>query len=141
MTGRSRAREVVLQILYQDDLNPDADPKAIEDFMRQRLKTNAQLIEFARSLLSGVRRNRQELDAMLARCAANWSLERMAVTDRNVIRLGAYEMLYTTTPAPVVIDEAVELAKRFGAKQSAQFVNGVLDRFLHDWLPDRGESK
>jgi N utilization substance protein B len=141
MTGRSRAREVVLQILYQDDLNPDADPKAIEDFMRQRLKTNAQLMEFARSLLSGVRRNRQELDAMLARCAANWSLERMAVTDRNVIRLGAYEMLYTTTPAPVVIDEAVELAKRFGAKQSAQFVNGVLDRFLHDWLPDRGESK
>ena len=141
MTGRSRAREVVLQILYQDDLNPDADPKAIEDFMRQRLKNNSQLMDFARSLLSGVRRNRQELDSMLARCAANWSLERMAVTDRNVIRLGAYEMLYTNTPAPVVIDEAVELAKRFGAKQSAQFVNGVLDRFLHDWLPDRGESK
>jgi N utilization substance protein B len=65
----------------------------------------------------------------------------MAVTDRNVIRLGAYEILYTNTPGPVVIDEAVELAKRFGAKQSAQFVNGVLDRFLHDWLPDRGESK
>jgi N utilization substance protein B len=141
MTGRSRAREVVLQILYQDDLNPDADPKAIEEFLRRRLKNSPQLVEFARSLLSGVRRNRQELDSMLARCAANWSLERMAVTDRNVIRLGAYEMLYTNTPAPVVIDEAVELARRFGAKQSAQFVNGVLDRFLHDWLPDRGESK
>jgi transcription antitermination protein NusB len=141
MTGRSRAREVVLQILYQDDLNPDADPQAVEEFLRHRLKKSTQLMEFARSLLSGVRRNRQELDSMLSRCAANWSLERMAVTDRNVIRLGAYEMLYTDTPAPVVIDEAVELAKRFGAKQSAQFVNGVLDRFLHDWLPDRGESK
>jgi N utilization substance protein B len=141
MTGRSRAREVVLQILYQDDMNPDADPTAVEEFLRRRLKNNSQLVEFARSLLSGVRRNREELDAMLARCAANWSLERMAVTDRNVIRLGAYEILYTNTPGPVVIDEAVELAKRFGAKQSAQFVNGVLDRFLHDWLPDRGESK
>lgn len=141
MTGRSRAREVVLQVLYQDDLNPDADSAAVEDFLRRRLKDNAQLIDFARSLLSGVRRNRQELDTMLARCAANWSLERMAVTDRNVIRLGAYEILYTDTPGPVVIDEAVELAKRFGAKQSAQFVNGVLDRFLHDWLQDRPESK
>jgi N utilization substance protein B len=141
MTGRSRAREVVLQILYQDDLNPDADPTAVEEFLRKRLKNNEPLINFARSLLSGVRRNRQELDAMLARCAANWSLERMAVTDRNVIRLGAYEILYTDTPGPVVIDEAVELAKRFGAKQSAQFVNGVLDRFLHDWLPDRRDTK
>jgi N utilization substance protein B len=100
-----------------------------------------QLVEFAQTLLSGVRRNRQELDAMLVRCAANWSLERMAVTDRNVIRLGAYEILYTDTPGPVVIDEAVELAKRFGARQSAQFVNGVLDRFLHDWLQRRGETK
>jgi N utilization substance protein B len=141
MTGRSRAREVVLQILYQDDLNPDADPAAIEDFLRKRLKNNEPLVNFARSLLSGVRRNRQELDTMLARCAANWSLERMAVTDRNVIRLGAYEILYTDTPGPVVIDEAVELAKRFGARQSAQFVNGVLDRFLHDWLQGRRDSK
>lgn len=141
MTGRSRAREVVLQVLYQDDLNPDADLAAIEEFMRHRLKNNAQLVEFGQSLLSGVRRNREELDTMLARCAANWSLERMAVTDRNVIRLGAYEILYTDTPGPVVINEAVELAKRYGARQSAHFVNGVLDRFLHDWLQDRPESK
>src|SRR5690606_41761780 len=135
------AREGVLQILYQDDLNPYANAAAVEECMRHRLKNNAQLIEFAQSLLAGVRRNREELDNMLSRCAANWSLERMAVTDRNVIRLGAYEMLYTDTPGPVVINEAVELAKRYGARQSAQFVNGVLDRFLHDWLQDRPESK
>jgi transcription antitermination protein NusB len=141
MTGRSRAREVVLQVLYQDDLNPDANLAAVEEFVRERLKGNPQLIEFAQSLLSGVRRNRAELDEMLGRCAANWSLERMAVTDRNVIRLGAYEILYTQTPGPVVINEAVELAKRYGAKQSAQFVNGVLDRFLHDWLQDRPEDQ
>ncbi len=141
MTGRSRAREVVLQVLYQDDLNPDANAAAVDEFVRERLKNNPQLIEFAHSLLSGVRRNRAELDSMLVRCAANWSLERMAVTDRNVIRLGAYEILYTETPGPVVINEAVELAKRYGAKHSAQFVNGVLDRFLHDWLQDRREKQ
>jgi len=69
---------------------------------------------------------------MLSQRADNWSLERMAATDRNVLRLGAYEIQYAETPPRVAINEAVDLAKRFGAKQSAQFVNGVLDRFLHD---------
>ena len=90
----------------------------------------SELIEFARSLVAGVRRNRSELDPLLAKTADNWSLERMAATDRNVLRLGAYEILYTETPDRVAINEAVELAKRFGIAQSAQFVNGILDRFL-----------
>ena len=80
--------------------------------------------------MAGVRRNRAELDQLLARTADNWTLERMAATDRNVLRLGAYEILYSSTPGRVAINEAVELAKRFGAKQSAQFVNGILDKFL-----------
>ena len=63
--------------------------------------------------------------------AANWSLKRMAATDRNVLRLGAYELLHTDTP-PGAIDEAVELAKRFGSAQSSQFVNGILDKVMHD---------
>ncbi len=79
-----------------------------------------------------MQRNREELDQMLAQTADNWSLERMAVTDRNVLRLGLYEMLYTDAPQRVAINEAVELAKRFGTAQSAQFVNGILDRFLAD---------
>ena len=62
---------------------------------------------------------------------STWTLERMAVTDRNILRLGAYEMLYGGTPERVAINEAVELAKRYGAKQSPHFVNGVLDRFMH----------
>jgi N utilization substance protein B len=69
---------------------------------------------------------------MLAERADNWSLERMAVIDRNILRMGAYEILLTETPPRVVINEAVELAKRFGTKQSAKFVNGVLDRFLQE---------
>jgi N utilization substance protein B len=128
MTRRSRAREIVLQVLYQDDLNPEAEPQQSLTFLRRRLGGNAPLIDFAIGLLSGVRRNREELDTLLAEFAENWRLERMAATDRNVLRLGAYEILHTETPDRVAINEAVELAKRFGAKQSAQFVNGILDR-------------
>jgi N utilization substance protein B len=129
MTRRSRAREVALQILFQDDLNPAEVSGRSHDFLRSRLNS-AELEEFAQSLIDGVRRNRAELDQLLAQTAANWSLERMATTDRNVLRLGTYEILYTDTPGRVAINEAVELAKRFGSAQSAQFVNGILDRFL-----------
>lgn len=132
MLRRSRAREVVLQLLYQDDLNPDRDMLPDGAFIRQRLHDNQELVEFAQSLLNGVRRNRDELDAALSRHATNWSLARMAVTDRNVLRLGAFEIIFTETPGRVAINEAVELAKRFGAKQSPQFVNGILDGFLPD---------
>ena len=129
MTRRSRAREVALQVLFQDDLNPKHNPGVADEFLRARLQ-NEELIEFGRSLVAGVRRNQGELDALLSRTADNWSLGRMAATDRNVLRLGAYEILYTATPGRVAINEAVELAKRFGSAHSAQFVNGILDRFL-----------
>ena len=97
--------------------------------MRNRLHA-PELVEFANSLIAGVRRNRQELDHVLSQTADHWSLERMAATDRNVLRLGAFEILYSDTPDRVAINEAVELAKRFGTRQSAQFVNGILDRLL-----------
>jgi N utilization substance protein B len=131
MARRSRAREVVLQVLYQDDLNPQHDPSDDERFVAARLQ-GAELVEFANSLIAGVRRNRGELDHLLAQTADHWSLERMAATDRNVLRLGAFEILYADTPGRVAINEAVELAKRFGTRQSAQFVNGILDRLLAD---------
>jgi len=127
---RSRAREVVLQLLYQDDLNPQREVTPDVDFMTQRLHGNEELIEFAKTLLNGVRRNRGELDSTLEKHTANWTLVRMAATDRNVLRLGAFEILYTEAPGRVAINEAVELAKRFGAKQSSQFVNGILDGLL-----------
>lgn len=129
MARRSRAREVALQVLYQDDLNPKHNPADDEQFLRDRLRA-AELIEFGTSLVAGVRRNRQELDSVLTQTADHWSLERMAATDRNVLRLGAYEILHSDTPDRVAINEAVELAKRFGSRQSAQFVNGILDRLL-----------
>ena len=118
-----------MQVLFQDDLNPGGNPAQADQFLRARLKIE-ELVAFAQSLVAGVRRNRAELDQLLDRTADNWSISRMATTDRNVLRLGVYEILYSDTPARVAINEAVELAKRFGSGQSAQFVNGILDRFL-----------
>ncbi len=81
--------------------------------------------------MAGVRQHREEVDRVLEQIAANWSLKRMAATDRSVLRMAAYEILHSDTPGRVAIDEAVELAKRFGSAQSAQFVNGILDKVMH----------
>ncbi len=129
MASRSRAREVALQALFQEDLNPRDSRDQLAPFMQARLH-DEQLREFANTLVLGVLRNQTELDALLESKADNWSLSRMAATDRNVLRLGAYEIRYLDTPDRVVIDEAIELAKRFGSAQSSQFVNGILDKLL-----------
>jgi|YNPMSStandDraft_1061717.scaffolds.fasta_scaffold01234_2 N utilization substance protein B len=93
----------------------------------------------AERLVAGVRRHRAEIDAALARAAEHWTLPRMAATDRNVLRLGAYELLYESTPDPVVLDEAIELARRFGGAKSPGFVNGILDRLRREYA-SRGDS-
>ncbi len=129
MANRSRAREVALQALFQEDLNPRDSRDQVMPLLESRLKDH-ELREFAISLVLGVLRNREELDALIATKADNWSVSRMAATDRNVIRLGAYEIRYTDTPPRVAIDEAVELAKRFGSANSSQFVNGILDKLI-----------
>lgn len=132
MTTRRRAREIVVQVLYEDDLNPDQNQKVADQFLVARLLGNGPLVQFSRDLLTNVRRNRRKIDQSLSAIAANWSLRRMAAIDRNILRLAAYEILMTSTPGPVVINEAIEIAKRYGDKNSGQFVNGVLDRLLRD---------
>jgi N utilization substance protein B len=131
MYRRSRAREIAFQVLYQDDLNSRGNPAEGDRFIERRLRGD-DLIAFAKELVAGVRRHREATDALLEQFAANWSVRRMAATDRNVLRLGAYELLHTDTPPKVAIDEAVELAKRFGSAQSSQFVNGILDRMMQE---------
>jgi transcription antitermination protein NusB len=131
MSRRSRAREVAFQVLYQDDLNPRNNPAVGDQLIERRLRAD-DLAAFARELVAGVRRTRAEVDTLLEQIAANWSLKRMAATDRNVLRLGAYELLHCDTPPRAAIDEAVELARRFGSAQSAQFVNGILDKVMHN---------
>jgi N utilization substance protein B len=137
MSRRSRAREIVLQVLYQDDLNTDQPEDIRLRFMNARLNQNRSLVEFAEDLLAGVRQNRDVVDQQLEEIARNWKLSRMAATDRNVLRLGAYEILFTETPDRVVINEAIELAKRYGTNNSSQFVNGVLDRLMNNRPPTK----
>lgn len=129
MSRRSKAREVAVQMLYQLDINPDVPMDIVLEQVRERLEDEP-LARFAWQLVSGVVRDKVRLDDAIEALAANWTLKRMAPTDRNVLRLGAFELLETETPPRVVIDEAVELAKRFGAAQSPQFVNGILDRLI-----------
>lgn len=117
-----------MQVLYADDLNPQRNQAEADEFLRRRLHGDAAIVPFARDLVAGVRRNRDAIDDALKRQAANWSLARMAAIDRNILRLGAYELLHTSTPPAVVINEAVEIAKRYGGRNSAPFVNGILDR-------------
>lgn len=129
MARRSKAREVALQMLYQVDLNPDVDAQTVNSMLRDRL-ADEDLQQFAWVLFSGVREYRAMLDEKIESVAENWKLFRMAATDRNCLRLGAFELLQTGTPPRVVIDEALELAKKFGSDQSAAFVNGILDKLV-----------
>jgi N utilization substance protein B len=129
MSRRTRGREVALQVLYQIDLNPAVDPAQTERFMQRRL-SDAKLIAFARSLVEGVRAHQAEIDERISAVAENWRIDRMAVTDRTILRLGAFEILYLASDVPrkVAINEALELAKRYSTAQSSRFVNGILDR-------------
>ena len=128
ITRRSRAREVALQLLYQRDLNPRVERQDIERFVRDRLRDPG-LEPFALGLYDGVVSHAADIDRRLAGAAANWRLPRMAAVDRNVLRLGGYELLHTPdTPPGVALDEAIELARRYGSADSPAFVNGVLDR-------------
>ncbi len=128
MMRRSRAREVALQLLFQRDLNPRSEQLQLERFAKDRLREPA-LQKFCMSLVDGVHAHLQEIDTRLSAVAENWRLPRMAVVDRNILRMGTYELLFTpATPAAAAMDEAIELARRFGTLDSPRFVNGVLDK-------------
>jgi N utilization substance protein B len=139
-TSRHRSREVALQVLYAIDIaerGAGASPTPEETL--EGVAAHFELPEgaraFAKELLCGVVASRAALDDLLARHAEHWRVERMAAVDRNVLRLAAYELLHSDTPTPVVIDEAVELARRFGGDRSPAFVNGVLDALARSVRP------
>lgn len=129
MARRSKAREVALQMLYQRDYNPEADARVLKNMIAEQIDDEA-IRGFCWSLVAGVIEHQAQLDEQITEAADNWSLERMASTDRNALRIGSFELLFLDTPPRVAIDEAIELSRKFGAKQSAQFVNGILDRLL-----------
>ncbi len=140
---RRFARECALQALYQADASTEwewSDARS-EAFWRQIQESECRLPEadfrparrFAEGLIRGVTAHREGLDAALEQCARNWSVSRMSAVDRSILRMAAFELLHRSgTPPVAVIDEAIELAKGFGDRQSARFVNGILDRLLRE---------
>ena len=128
---RSRAREVALQLLFQHRRNPIPVPRAVaEAFARDRLAGDTDAVAFALTLVDGVLANRVAIDERVSATAENWRLARMMPVDRNVLRLGTYELGFAPDPTPVgvAMDEAIELARRYGSTESPAFVNGILDR-------------
>jgi N utilization substance protein B len=127
---RRRSRELALQLLYQAELT-ESSPAEMQEGFEEWQNAPAGVREFADRLLRGTLAKLAEIDEELGRQTTHWRLERLAAVDRNILRLAMYELMHeTSTPHAVVIDEAIEIAKKYGAKDSGRFVNGVLDGFV-----------
>ena len=124
---RSQAREAALKVLYQLDITKDAPEEGLKNFFQHhRVTVSSQ--PFVASLVEGTVKQVDQIDTLLAKHATNWAVDRMAIVDRNILRLGTFQLVFGhETPPKVAINEAVELAKRFGTTDSGKFVNGVLD--------------
>jgi len=140
---RSRGRELALQMLYQVDLRGDSALEAAEEVAREE-EPDREARAFASKLVNGVRETLDELDREIAATAQNWDISRMAVIDRNVLRMATYELLYCRDiPPKVAINEAIELGKRYSTQKTGAFVNGILDKIKSrkvDTLAPRGAA-
>lgn len=135
--ARRKARQQAMQLLFQWDLRRAESPaNSAEDAMRgyyESLLVDEDTVisprkdAFAEKLFRGVVEDAADIDPIIQRHAAHWRIERMSAVDRNILRIAVYEMKQTDTPAPVIIDEALELARKFSGEESVHFVNGVLD--------------
>jgi len=132
MGARTTAREAALQMLFAIEATETDQEQAMGDFWRE-LPGDAEGRPYADEAVRGVRASLVDLDARIVKASKNWRLERMTRVDRNLLRLGAWELVQKAdVPRAVILDEAVELAKRFGTEESGAFVNGVLDRIADD---------
>jgi transcription antitermination factor NusB len=129
MRKRSIARECALKILYQMEMTRRPAQQAAKDFWEQEPDHADEIRSFSEQIVDGVGLNQEAIDLKIAEYATNWQVKRMAVIDRNVLRMGVYELKYASgIPPKVAINEAVELVKKFGDIESSKFVNGILDK-------------
>jgi len=141
--ARSEGREAALQMLFAVEASGAPEGRVLVDFWRE-FPGDVEGRTYAESLVRGVVAERTDIDGRISRASDNWRLERMTRIDRNVLRLGTWELLHEhDTPKAVVLDEAVELAKRFGTEESGAFVNGVLARIAEECERERttGEAR
>lgn len=135
MAMRRRGREAALQLLYAVEIT-HADVEEVLASAWARTLTAARTREFTGALLRGVIASRDEIDALIREWSANWSLERIGLVERNILRFAIYELLFMSEiPPNVTINEAIEVAKRYGAEDAPSFINGILDRIKHQVAP------
>ena len=133
MRKRTKARESALKILYAIDITGDEPKKCIDTYWKDNEEKDTEVKTFANSLVLGTMNKAKEIDKVISERATNWQLERMAVIDRNILRFAAYELLFAgEIPPKVTINEAIDIAKRYGDSESGKFVNGVLDKINKD---------
>ena len=133
MRKRTKARENALKMLYAVDITGEEPKKCIDAYWKDNEEKDAEVKAFANSLVLGTSNKRKEIDKIISERATNWQLERMAVIDRNILRFAAYELLFADEiPPKVTINEAIDIAKRYGDSESGKFVNGVLDKINKD---------
>ena len=131
MKKRSRGRELALQLLYQLDLRGDEALGFADEFLKSE-EQDREARAFALKLVRGTHEHMEELNRVIQSVAQNWDLSRMAVVDRNVLRLSAYELLHCKDiPPKVAINEAIELGKRYSTQNSGAFINGILDKIMN----------
>ncbi|RJQ45125.1 MAG: transcription antitermination factor NusB [Nitrospiraceae bacterium] len=129
---RRRAREYALQILFQLDLTGSEFDEDVWDEFWEGNEEDADVKEFTRGIVINTQKNIAHIDAMIKKAAQHWSLDRMAVIDRNILRAATYELLYKKDiPPSVVMNEALEIAKKYSTEESAPFINGILDKIAH----------
>ena len=129
MRKRTQAREYALKILYQAEIARRDIGLAVRNFWQTGNTPDSYVKEFTELLTSGIEAHLPEIDQKISQYATNWQLKRMAVIDRNILRMGVYELLYAADiPPKVTINEAIELAKKYGDLESGKFVNGILDK-------------
>ena len=126
MSLRRKAREFALQMLFQWEMHPE-EPARTEAGFWKNARSEKKTRDFTNQLFEGTLAAVKEIDPVLELHAKNWRLERMAAIDRNILRLAIYELRVADAPAKVIINEAVELAKKFSSEESAPFINGILD--------------
>jgi N utilization substance protein B len=132
MTKRRRSREYALQILFQLDMTGKAFTEEVWNEFWEGIAEEADVKEFTRDIASSTLNHIKEIDEIIKRAAENWSIERMAIIDRNILRAATYELFFRIDiPASVAINEALEIAKKYSTEESAPFINGILDKIAH----------
>ena len=132
MGKRRTARELALKFLYQTEFNSNSPDSELNSFC-DRANVSEEVQNFTQALIKNILFHKKEVDELLEKISANWAPDRMAVIDKNILRLGICELLFDPTmPPKVVINEAVEIAKKFGTEESPDFINGILDKVFKD---------